>query len=595
MNRWPLVVLVGLAAGGGVACGSTFDETCTELQSCGDDGGTGAETGTDSGVTPHPDGGADASADHTVPGTDASDGGGGNETGDDDGSTEAASDTGADAGCGDADTVDHCGQCGIVCAPPAGGNGTATCTPQGCGFACNTGFILCNDTCHDVTQPPSADECVIDDSLAVFVAPTGSDSNPGTKSLPFKTIGAAIVAARKTTSHRVIACAATYQEQVAFEAADDVGIQLYGGVSCPTGDAGPGWAYTGDKAVVAPTAHGRALSVSSLSKALTIVDFEFDAQNGSAPGESSIAAVIDSSPNVTLRNVIVKAGTGAKGVDGTLVPVIYPVALKLKGGAGSGNTGGSPCSISCDALGSTAGGTGGAGGGAGGNGTAGSSDPAVTSNGAGQSATQCHDGSGGPFPGGDAPAAADGPGASISGAWGASGWQPKGGTAGNPGGPGQGGGGGGGSATGAGGGGACGGCGGAGGASGSGGGASIALVISSSVATITLDSCTIAATTAGGGGAGTLGQPGQNPGGIGGLPESTGAGCLGGRGGNGGNGGAGGGGAGGVSVGLYFHGTAPTMTKTTPTAAASKAPAGVGGKPGSNDGELGVSSGQLSF
>jgi hypothetical protein len=525
--RGSFAVLGTLSLGGVAAlqaCGSSSAETCTELLDCGEGGAPvvdGSQPVLDgTGVTPDGNGLVDSPI----------------STGDDDGATteDAGVDTGVDA------------------TPPC-----------------------------DVAQTPSQNGCVIADGLAVFVSvTTGNDSNAGTTmAAPVKTLAKAITLAQTTTNHRVIACAGVYPEAVALTAAGaGAGVTIFGGVTCGGGDAGAAWTYTGAKAVVQPTAHGYALSVSQLSQKVHIEDFEFDAQNGTAAGESSIAGFLSASPDVTLRRVKLVAGTGVKGADGVLAPVTYPTTTRLQGSPAVGDTSGPGCSITCPAGGTTSGGTGGIGGPPlGGDGTGGS--PIVTGSGGGGTAAQCAASNTGGQNGAIASTATDGAGAATLGSLsGSNQWIPASGVGGNAGGPGQGGGGGGGSATGAGGGGGCGACGGAGGPNGGGGGASVALMVLSS-ATVTLDMCELAASTAGAGGAGVAGQVGQTPGGFGGNPAS--GGCLGGRGGAGGNGGGGGGGAGGVSVGVFYQGTLPTLTGTTQTIPAGKAAGGAGG--GSNN------------
>jgi len=475
----------------------------------------------------------------------------------------------------------HCGASCTVCAGPASGNGSATCATGSCGIACNGGYFQCNGDCHSEANPPT-DACVVTEQFGVFVSTTGSDvATGGTRAAPYATIGYALQNLK--TVSRVYVCAGNYTSPVSVGSGAP-GATVYGGFSCGGGT----WTYApATQTVKIQTGAGVIpLSITDVSSALTLENLEFDAANATTAGGSSIAGFIDASPLVKLQSVKLVAGTGMKGADGAPVPVTYPSAMMLQGGPASGDTSGPGCSITCPAGGATSGGAGGLGGAPlGGDATGGS--PAL-GGGAGQTANQCLMGTGGPFPGTAAPSpATQGAGATTSGSLsGSNQWVPTSGGSGQPGGPGQGGGGGGGSATGAGGGGGCGGCGGAGAQGGGGGGASVALLVVGSASTITLNSCTLVATTAGGGGAGVAGQPGQTPGGFGGNPAS--GGCLGGRGGAGGNGGAGGGGAGGISVGVLYKGTVPTLTGTTATVPPTGALGGTGGGSG-NGGIPGVS------
>jgi len=411
------------------------------------------------------------------------------------------------------------------------------------------------------------------------VATSGSDvATGGTRAAPYATIGYALENAKGLS--RVYVCSGTYTSAVTVGSSAS-SATVYGGFSCGGGT----WAYSPatQTVKVAPAGSAPALVMSGVTAAVEIENVTFASGSATTAGGSSIAGFIDASPLVKLQSVKLVAGTGMKGADGAPVPVTYPSAMMLQGGPASGDTSGPGCSITCPAGGATSGGAGGLGGAPlGGDATGGS--PAL-GGGAGQTANQCLMGTGGPFPGTAAPSpATQGAGATTSGSLsGSNQWVPTSGGSGQPGGPGQGGGGGGGSATGAGGG---GGCGGAGAQGGGGGGASVALLVVGSASTITLNSCTLVATTAGGGGAGVAGQPGQTPGGFGGNPAS--GGCLGGRGGAGGNGGAGGGGAGGISVGVLYKGTVPTLTGTTATVPPTGALGGTGGGSG-NGGIPGVS------
>ena len=444
------------------------------------------------------------------------------------------------------------------------------------------------------TATPATNACAISDALAIFVAPTGSDSSgTGTKESPVATITNGLLLAQTSGLARVIVCASSYAEQVSVTS----GIAIFGGVTCP-GAATP-WTYNSNTpTIVAPTAHGYALAIANVSAAVDIEDIAFNAQSGTAAGESSIAGSIVASPNVTLRRVDFMAGAGVTGATGVLSDVTFPSAGELQGDAGTAIGGGEGCSFVCPGQpgtstpgGTTSGGNGGNGGPPSGSGDDGTAGTPALDGGAGQTFAQCQSGTGGPFPGAPAPAASDGAGATALGSLSAmNAWVPAAGATGALGGPGQGGGGGGGSTTGGGGGGGCGGCGGAGGGAGGGGGASVALLVIGSASTIILDTCQLTATTAGAGGAGAAGQPGQAPGGAGGFP--SGVACLGGRGGAGGAGG--GGGAGGVSAGLFYQGTPPTLTNTTPTAATSPASGGAGGG-SSNGGINGQAGAQVSI
>ncbi len=170
-------------------------------------------------------------------------------------------------------------------------------------------------TC-DPTKTPAESACVISDGLATFVAPTGSDTAAGTMAAPVATLAKAVTLAKALSAPRVIACSSAGSFTTALSlsgAANDVGVQIYGGVSC----TGASWTYSGQKTVVAPTPTGPAFSLSGLSKKVSIADFEFDAQPGNAatPGDSSVGALF-ANATVSLTRVKVVAQDGVAGSGG---------------------------------------------------------------------------------------------------------------------------------------------------------------------------------------------------------------------------------------------------------------------------------------
>ncbi|MEO7038071.1 MAG: hypothetical protein ABI548_29150 [Polyangiaceae bacterium] len=426
----------------------------------------------------------------------------------------------------------------------------------------------------DATKSPSVEACVVSNDYAIFVAPTGKDTAVGTTTAPVKTIAKALQLAGNAKI--VIACDGAYDEQVKLTS----GAKLYGGFSCP-GTATP-WSYeTGKKATVAPSARGLALSIASTTSSVVIEDFEFDAQAGVDPGESSVAGFVNTSTSVALTRVKLVAGKGVDGTNGSLAQIIPPDPATLDGQPASGSTGGPPNSKTCGAGGTTKGGVGGNGGSAASGGGLGLPDLGMGKGGVQGSCSPNGYGQDGASAAPQTPAA----GATKLGSITPTGWSGTNGNDGPGGTPGQGGGGGAGKDTsGAGGGGAAGGCGGAGGTGGKAGGSSIALVVTNSTLAMTVDE--LVAANAGKGGSGVAGQDGLS-GGNGGLP--TVGGCQGGAGGKGGAGAAGGGAAGGVSVGIAYVGASAPMTDAATTITTGTAGAkGIGGVAGTNDGIAGV-------
>ncbi len=428
----------------------------------------------------------------------------------------------------------------------------------------------------DMTKDPKDEAGCVDDCVGVFVSPTGSDTNAGTKAAPFQTIGKALASAGALT--RVYVCEGTYAEDVSIAAPVD-GVSIYGGFSCAD------WTYSGNKPTIGKS--NLALKIAGTTKPFAIEDVLVKAADGSAGNPSSIAALVaNASGAVTFTRVNLTAGVGAAGNDaagGSNWTITSPSDPALKGHDAAGASGGAlqACANVCTDANASTGGTGGAGttnptGGQTGSPNLGAGQGGVVTNGT------CSGGNGNPATANGADAVSP----TTLGALSETGWTPGPGAAGKNGSPGQGGGGGAGqsqSNDGGGGGGACGGCGGGGGGGGNGGGSSIALAVLTS--NVTVNASELHANDAGKGGKGATGQVGQTGGAHG---NGSGFGCSGGNGGNGSAGGTGAGGTGGISVAVLYKGSAPTVDSTTTTATGTAGAKGVGGTAGTNDGLDGV-------
>ena len=408
-------------------------------------------------------------------------------------------------------------------------------------------------TCPSGNEPKDDPTCV-SDALGIFVSPTGSDGNPGTKESPVATLKTALTKA--AGKGFIFVCAGSYSESVDIAQS----ISIFGGFSCNdwTYSASAQPKFTGTKPDYVFHLNGANQTV--------IGDIELDAMDAPAnTGQSSIGAFVASSQGVTLERMTIHAGKGADGVDGMLTPLNaqWPDAGALKGHDAPGADGGTENAVNCPGGSGTT--TGGKGGNADGFTDGQNGLPAIGGGDGGLGGTQtiaCQGGTDGKNGlAGDAGVAPTSLG-DLTG----TGWAALGGTAGAVGGPGQGGGGGGGrdngSTQGGGGGGGAGACGGAGGGGGGGGGASIA--IASVDSSLSVKASTLACSNAGNAGSGASGEAGQLPGGTGGVAQLFPV-CSGGNGGNGGSGGGGAGGAGGVSVGVLSKGGSVNVDSATQT------------------------------
>ncbi len=468
------------------------------------------------------------------------------------------------ASCGPTETT--CDD-GIGCTSPDASTGGAS-GDSGLGGNGGTGGSGGDGGTCDTTKSPSEESCLVADDYAIFVSPSGSDTADGTKSAPVQSWEKAL-SLGKAAGKVVIACNDDFTSPVSLTSAHS-GTKLYGGFKCSD------WSYdSAKKTKLAPALEGIALSLDGVV-GFHIEDVIIEAKDATTPGASSIAMFGSGSSGVTLKRVDLKAGKGADGAKGVVVPISYPSQAELDGNKATGGSGGAakPNKICPTSIG-----------GPGGSAPSQAGGKGAPDHGGGQGGTVTSPvncavsvGKNGATPP-PTPAAS---GATTLGTLSSTGWTPASGTDGKVGSPGQGGGGGASTGTAGGGGGGAGGCGGAGGPGGKGGGASIALLLLDTP--ITLDA-TVTLTTgaAGKGGNGVAGQTGQKEFGFAG--DSTAPACDGGNGAPGADGGAGGGAAGGVSAAVLWKGaTAPVVDTGTNVKLGTQGAKGIGGKPGSNDG-----------
>ncbi len=432
-----------------------------------------------------------------------------------------------------------------------------------------SGDVVAPPGCDLAKAPKDSTPC-IDDSVAIFVSPSGDDGAAGTKSAPVKTIAKGVTLAATRGLPRVYVCEGSYDKSVEIKGP----LSMFGGLTCawsPSDSARPKLAPPKDVA----------LRVTNATGAVLVQDLDVTgAADTNTPGDSAIAAFASSSANVTLRNVALQAGSGTPGASGRSRKN-FSDATAAGGGNANGALPGLGTSCACMDGTQSKGGDGAAGNGA--NVSAGSAVPAVGGANTGFSnLTTCGDGTIGANGASNAAGAAQ----TSPGTLTASGWaaptMPSNAPNGNPA---QGGGGGGAKTQGgtnAGGGGGCGGCGGAGGTPGGQGGSSFALLSFNSGVTVEGGSLTSGAGGKGGDGGG--GQDGQ-PGG----PVGTGA-CNGGPGGPGAGGSGGGGGAGGHSAPVAFVGPEPKVSAAavTPGVKGGSGGAGAAGMGPGNAGTAGT-------
>jgi len=409
---------------------------------------------------------------------------------------------------------------------------------------------------------------------AIFVAPTGNDSSPGTIKRPVRSVATAI--AKAAQQHKdVYLQVGSYDVGSGVQLASNV--SLYGGYNAK-------WKRSATYRVVL---HGAPQAIVGVGVSTVLVQL-LTATASAAPNIGlSVYGVRLVKSSVRLDHVRVFAGDGVKGADGDAPgtagasggPGLAPTG-QLVGGTGGtggyypGGAGGSPYG----GLGNGQPGAGPGGGAGGAQGPPGSGGTAYNgaSGGAGAVGTPGAPGAGGAN---DFFAAAEE-------------WAGRDGGGGGNGQPGAGGGGGGaggsysfgnGSATGcAGGGGGASGAAGTGGSGGHFGGGSFGVYLWQSPAVLV--GATVKAGNGGAGGAGRNGGPGGTggAGGVGAVCSDAGDGGPGGYGGTGGYGGAGGGGSGGPSIALFRGGGSQAIVKDSTTTPGQAGAGGPGGTLGAN-------------
>ena len=163
-----------------------------------------------------------------------------------------------------------------------------------------------------------------DASNAIFVSPTGDDTNAGTAQNPVKTVGKAIALAAANSKTNVYLSKGTYAESVNLVS----GISLYGGF-----DQAMGWQRAAAN-VSRIQATGTAISAMGIAAETHVEFLTVDATTGSA-GQSSYGVFVSNSVGpVFVRHDQISAGDGAAGAAGTAG------TAGASGGNGGNGTGG---------------------------------------------------------------------------------------------------------------------------------------------------------------------------------------------------------------------------------------------------------------
>ena len=177
----------------------------------------------------------------------------------------------------------------------------------------------------DGTKSPAEDACVVTEALGVFVSSgSGSAGGDGTRSKPYSTLTAGIVAA-KGSGKRVYACAETYAEALNLQN----GVSMFGALACESG-----WKpVTRHATVQAPS------SPAARSQGITVVThvegFDLVAPDDAAAGGSSIALVAEGSPGLRFHLCSFHGGLGAPGAAGAAGIQLVDTPTAKAGSAGT--------------------------------------------------------------------------------------------------------------------------------------------------------------------------------------------------------------------------------------------------------------------
>src|SRR5690606_3441382 len=153
---------------------------------------------------------------------------------------------------------------------------------------------------------PEVDPCAVDPRLAVFVAPSGRDENPGTPEEPLRTLQSAADLAA-VTGKRVYACVGDAPTVGALRlTSEHDGLAIYGGFDCDD------WSYDRERPSAFVTGETTALMVDG-TDGLHLENLAFSSPSFPDEGRSSIAAVFNLATRARLVRVRLEAGDGGRG------------------------------------------------------------------------------------------------------------------------------------------------------------------------------------------------------------------------------------------------------------------------------------------
>ena len=151
----------------------------------------------------------------------------------------------------------------------------------------------------DLTKSPKDSTACLDDTVGVFVAPTGDDGATGKKGAPLRSVAKGVETAAARGLPRVYVCEGTYDANVEIKTS----VAIFGGLTCA-------WAPSDVARPKLAPPKGIALRVSKVSGAVLVEDLEIvGSADANAPGDSAIAAFVSGSQDVKFRPVVFQTGS----------------------------------------------------------------------------------------------------------------------------------------------------------------------------------------------------------------------------------------------------------------------------------------------
>ena len=183
--------------------------------------------------------------------------------------------------------------------------------PSGCGSedpggAADGGGTLdaAVGACATPSEPTKDLAGCLNDDFGVYVSPTGSDGDPGTKTKPFKTLARALEAGRQ----RVVVCDGQYEAGVTVTR----DVEIYGGVACTFDKPGPKARLVG--------APGKEAAVSVEGARVRLTDLDVTGPTRAAGANAIGLRVSGATTVVDVVRGVLRGGTAGAGADGVLTP-----------------------------------------------------------------------------------------------------------------------------------------------------------------------------------------------------------------------------------------------------------------------------------